>query len=86
LDEISNAVQPDIVVILKSNKNHPEPRGHFHGVPDLLVEILSPDNRVHDLVKKKDLYEKFGVKEYWIVDPETRATVGYTLNSEKMKA
>jgi len=83
LDETSNAVQPDLVVILKANKNQPDPKGHFHGVPDILVEVLSPGNRDHDLVKKKNLYEKFGVKEYWIVDPQTKETIGYTLNSEK---
>jgi Uma2 family endonuclease len=83
LDETSNAVEPDIVVILKTNKNQPEPKGHFHGVPDLVVEVLSPSNREHDLVKKKNLYEKFGVKEYWIVDPQTKATIGYTLDSGK---
>jgi Uma2 family endonuclease len=83
LDETSNAVQPDIVVILKTNKNQPEPKGHFHGVPDLVVEVLSPGNRDHDLVKKKDLYEKFGVREYWIVDPQTKAIIAYTLDSEK---
>ena len=73
----------DIVVILKTNKNQPEPKSHFHGVPDLVVEVLSPSNREHDLVKKKNLYEKFGVKEYWIVDPQTKATIGYTLDSGK---
>ena len=83
LDETSNAVEPDIVVILKTNKNQPEPKGHFHGVPDLVVEVLSPSNREHDLVKKKNLYEKFGVREYWIVDPQTKAIIAYTLVSEK---
>jgi Uma2 family endonuclease len=79
LDEISNAVQPDIVVILKNNKDQPEPKGHFHGVPDVLVEILTPGNRAHDLVQKKTLYERFGVSEYWIIDPEKKATICYTL-------
>jgi Uma2 family endonuclease len=83
LDETSNAVEPDIVVILKTNKNQPKPKGHFHGVPDLLVEVLSPGNREHDVVKKKNLYEKFGVREYWIVDPETKAIIAYTLSSGK---
>ena len=85
LDETSNAVQPDIVVILSTNKNQPVPRGHFHGAPDLVVEILSPGNRDHDLIKKKDLYERFGINEYWIVDPETKATIVYALELGKYK-
>ena len=72
-----------LLLFLKTNKNQPEPKGHFHGVPDLVVEILSPSNREHDLVKKKNLYEKFGVKEYWIVDPQTKAIIAYTLGSGK---
>jgi Uma2 family endonuclease len=55
-------------------------------VPDLVGEVLSPSNRSHDLVKKKDLYEKFGVKEYWTIDPETKTTMGYTLNSGKYES
>ena len=78
LDEISNAVQPDIVVIL--NENPGKLKRHFHGVPDLLVEILSPGNRDHDTVVKKNLYEKFGVREYWIVDPESKHVDIYTLD------
>jgi Uma2 family endonuclease len=39
--------------------------------PDLAIEILSPDNRRHDLVTKREDYEKFGVGEYWIVDADT---------------
>lgn len=78
LDEIGNAVQPDIIVILAGTKGLDD-EGHFHGVPDLLVEILSPGNKSHDLVKKKELYERFGVKEYWVVDPETKSAYGFTL-------
>ena len=83
LDETSNAVQPDIVIILNDNPGLLEPNGHFHGVPDLLVEVLSPGNKDHDLVKKKDLYDRFGVKEYWIVDPETNQALCYSLSGSK---
>jgi Uma2 family endonuclease len=72
LDETMNAVQPDIVVILKDNTGTLNLRGHFHGVPDIVAEILSPHNREHDLVRKKELYRRFGVKEYWIIDPESK--------------
>ncbi len=81
LDETSNAVQPDIVVILKGNKGDLQEDGHFHGVPDLLVEVLSPGNKDHDMIKKKALYERFGVKEYWIVDPETKLALGFALQN-----
>jgi Uma2 family endonuclease len=80
LDKSRNSVQPDIIVILKSNQNQINEFGRFEGVPDLLVEVLSPSNKEYDLIKKKDLYEKFGVKEYWIVDPETKLALGFVLN------
>lgn len=78
LDKERNAVQPDIVVILKNNPNQIRD-GRYSGVPDLLVEILSPGNKDHDLITKKDLYEKFGVKEYWVVDPDTKLALGFSL-------
>jgi len=83
LDPTSNAVQPDIIVILKDNKGYSKPTGHFHGVPDVIVEILSPGNKEYDLIKKKELYERFGVNEYWIVDPETKMTLGYALQDSR---
>lgn len=75
LDETRNVVQPDVIVVLKSSAAVVEDFGHVHGTPDILVEILSPSNREHDLVKKRTLYEKFGVKEYWVVDPETKVAL-----------
>lgn len=83
LDEHSNAVQPDLVVVLNQNQNIIDPKGHIHGVPDLLVEILSPGNKDHDLIRKKELYEKFGVKEYWIVDPDTKLAIVYQFRNSK---
>lgn len=85
LDETRNAVQPDIVVILNSNKGTLNHKGHFHGVPDLLVEILSPGNKDYDLIRKKDLYESFGVREYMIIDPDTRSTMVFMLENSKYK-
>jgi Uma2 family endonuclease len=52
-----------------------------HGVPDLIVEILSKGNAKHDSTIKKELYEKFGVQEYWIVNPDTKEALGYTLKA-----
>lgn len=85
LDETKNAVQPDIIVVLNKNRHIINPKGHIHGVPDILVEILSPKNQEHDLVRKKDLYERFGVKEYWIVDPETKSSTIFELTGDKFQ-
>lgn len=79
LDEKSNAVQPDITVVFNENIQIIGDDGSVHGVPDMLIEILSKGNETNDTVKKKILYERFGVKEYWIVDPSSKHTIGYTL-------
>ena len=79
LDEEENAIQPDIFFISRAKAHIVEDNGHVHGVPDMIIEILSPGNKKHDQIVKKALYEKFGVKEYWIIDPDTKRTNGYIL-------
>jgi len=68
-DKIYDVVQPDICVICDPSKL--DDRGCI-GAPDLVVEVLSPSTARHDKEKKFHLYEKFGVREYWIVDPKTK--------------
>ena len=65
-NEIDTIVQPDICVICDPSKIIE--KGCL-GAPDLIVEILSPSTSKKDLNEKFQLYEKHGVKEYWIVDP-----------------
>jgi Uma2 family endonuclease len=67
----ADPVQLDIVVILPDWTGHLARRGP-EGAPDLVVEVLSPSNRGHDLLTKRALYARGGVREYWIVDPEAR--------------
>lgn len=72
LGDRKNAVQPDIVVILTENLPRlTADKRRINGVPDILIEILSDSNKDYDLEKKRALYERFGVKEYFAVDPET---------------
>ena len=62
-----NIVQPDILVVCDEKKIQ------HHGIvgaPDICIEILSPSTAVKDRKEKFELYEKFGVKEYWLVHPE----------------
>jgi Uma2 family endonuclease len=80
LDELSNAVQPDLIYV-SSSKSKIVKEDAIHGVPDLLIEVLSTGNSQHDLVRKKDLYEKFGVVEYWVINPETKDCIGYSLDN-----
>ena len=81
LDEDHNAVQPDLLFVSKENKLVVA-RDGLHGSPDLVIEVLSPTNAKHDTMRKKALYEKFGVKEYWIVDPDTRHATGFMLTEK----
>lgn len=80
--EIDTVVQPDICIVCDQSKL--DEYGCI-GAPDLIVEILSPGNKKHDEVSKFNLYEENGVKEYWIVDPESKSVKVYVLQSEKYK-
>lgn len=82
LDNNSNAVQPDIIYI-SSEKNGIVEKSGILGIPDMLIEVLSPGNSNHDTVTKKALYEKFGVQEYWMVNPDTKETTGYSLKDNE---
>jgi Uma2 family endonuclease len=62
-------VQPDLVIVTREKKRILTPI-KVKGIPDLLVEILSPSNPHHDLKVKRELYERAGVPEYWIVSPD----------------
>lgn len=63
-----NVYQPDLIYISKENKQIITTRG-IEGVPDVVIEIISPSNIFSDRNTKKKVYQKIGVKEYWIVDP-----------------
>ena len=75
-DKIYNVVQPDICVICDPSKL--DERGCI-GAPDLVVEVISPSTSKKDLNQKCFLYEKSGVKEYWIVYPNDRAVMVFIL-------
>jgi Uma2 family endonuclease len=68
-DKIYNVVQPDICVICDMSKL--DDKGCI-GAPDLIVEISSPSTLKKDWNYKFNLYEKSGVREYWIVNPKTK--------------
>lgn len=74
-----NAFQPDIVFISTEQKHLIDKDG-FYGAPALVIEILSPSTAKYDLEEKKDVYERYGVKEYWIDDPADGSVVGYAHN------
>jgi Uma2 family endonuclease len=78
-----NRVQPDLIYI--SNENNHIIQDFIRGVPDLLVEIVSKSTFYTDTEKKKELYERFGVKEYWIVFPEYQSIEVFTLENGKYK-
>lgn len=68
-----NVVQPDIFWVSdKNEKCKVGEDGYWHGPPDLIVEILSPGTARQDKVTKFALYERHGVREYWIADPKYR--------------
>ncbi len=64
-----DVVQPDLIYIASEHESIITDRGS-EGPPDLVVEVLSPSTRERDRELKRKLYAKYGVREYWLVDPE----------------
>jgi Uma2 family endonuclease len=79
----ADPVEPDIVVLLPGSRAIGGGRG-VEGAPDLLIEVLSPSNRAHDLLTKRALYGRAGVREYWIVDPTHRTVEILTLDRDAL--
>jgi len=73
-------VVPDALIVC--DKNIVKKTG-VYGAPDLIVEVLSPSTAKRDRGYKKNLYEKCGVREYWIVEFETRSIEAYLLKDGK---
>lgn len=75
-EEKINVVQPDILVICDHDKI--DEKGRYWGAPTLVVEVLSDSTKSKDLIKKLDLYQESGVKEYWVVNPFSTEIYLYT--------
>lgn len=73
-------IEPDIAVYC--NKNQRRLKGYI-GIPQIIVEILSPSNADDDLITKKSLYEKYRVPEYWIISPMSKRFFVYELSNDK---
>lgn len=62
-------VQPDVIFLAKVSTAQVMPRW-IAGAPELVIEVVSPDNTGMDTLRKRSIYERFGVKEYWMVFPD----------------
>jgi len=77
-DDVNTVVEPDISVIC--DKNRLDDYG-CKGAPDMVIEILSPSTLRNDRFVKLNLYQQAGVREYWIVEPETQTVQVYTIQN-----
>jgi len=75
-------LQPDIVFVSKEREEIIDEERAIFGSPDLVVEVVSPSTLGRDTLEKKEVYEKFGVREFWLVYPEMKCTEVLVLNEE----
>lgn len=80
--DVFTVVQPDLTVVC--NRSKLDEHG-CNGSPDFILEILSPSNAKHDRWIKRELYEKAGVQEYWIVDPLNETVEVLLLENESYR-
>lgn len=76
-----NVFEPDLVYI-SNTRAHLLTEKNLQGSPDLAVEILSPGTRSRDMRLKREVYERTGVEEYWLIDPETDVVEVYRRSAE----
>ncbi len=77
-EDVGTMVEPDISVVCDKSKLD---KHGCKGAPDMVVEVLSPSTLRHDRFVKLGLYQWAGVREYWIVEPETQTVQVYTLEN-----
>ena len=75
-EQVDTVLQPDVLVVCDPSKLD---RRGVRGAPDLVVEVLSPGTSSHDHVRKRRVYERAGVAEYWLVHPIDRMVTVYRL-------
>jgi Uma2 family endonuclease len=75
-----NVVQPDLVFFTPERLHVVHAREPIRAAPDLAVEVLSPSTRATDRGRKMQLLARYGVPEYWLVDPDARAIEVYQLD------
>ena len=82
-----NSFEPDLFwVSADSDRCFLEENGRYwHGSPDLVIEILSPSTASDDRGIKFDTYQKHGIREYWLVDPEAKFTEVYRHDGNKFE-
>jgi len=73
--------QPDLLIVLNENRGILTDAG-AEGAPDFVVEILSAKTRQLDLVNKKRVYARMGVKELWIIDPDQKEVTVYRFDQD----
>lgn len=76
--------QPDLVFVSKENI-HKITKNDIECLPDLVVEIISPSSVIRDRIEKKNIYERFGVKEFWLIDPQNEEFEIYILENKRFK-
>jgi len=77
----TDVFQPDLLIVLNENRGILTETG-AEGAPDIVVEILSPKTRDLDLVNKKRIYARAGVKELWIIDPDQKELIVYRFDRD----
>ncbi|MEP7143270.1 MAG: Uma2 family endonuclease [Ferruginibacter sp.] len=80
----ANAYQPDILFITRENLGIIKD-GKIRGAPDMIIEILSPASVKYDKIIKRAVYERNGVKEYFIIHPKTKEVIAYYLKNTKFE-
>ena len=78
----TNVVEPDVLYARPEHRDRFEKK-FFRSAPDVVVEVSSPSTRRLELVGKRDLYERFGVPEYWFVDLDAERVEVYRLEQDR---
>lgn len=78
-EDCTDVAQPDLFIVCNPDRVLTK---YIRGAPDFVLEILSTSTRRRDQVRKLALYEREGVREYWLLDPEARVLTVYTLGAD----